>query len=213
VATFQRWNGKHDSAEKCHTGSETYKATVETSTLKMLTQKGTVSTIIKRATANLIQSATVGLRVLGTFIFLSTKDRPVDNSLLIHKLIRRFELLHRDLPVPGRELTGVHFAMEFLNSNTKSWLESKLEDGKYISAKGKKVIVIGGGGDTGTDCIATSTRHGCTELINLELLPQPPQGIRGQKSVYPVSCLRHGIDAVVRDEPETCDCENQDLLI
>ncbi|KAI3757716.1 hypothetical protein L6452_05262 [Arctium lappa] len=80
----------------------------------------------------------------------------------------------RDLPVPGRELSGVHFAMEFLHANTKSLLDSNLEDGKYISAKGKKVIVIGGG-DTGTDCIGTSIRHGCTSIVNLELLPEPPR--------------------------------------
>ncbi|XP_030500072.2 glutamate synthase [NADH], amyloplastic isoform X1 [Cannabis sativa] len=79
----------------------------------------------------------------------------------------------RDLPVPGRELSGVHFAMEFLHANTKSLLDSNLEDGKYISAKGKKIVVIGGG-DTGTDCIGTSIRHGCTSIVNLELLPEPP---------------------------------------
>ncbi|XP_019414790.1 PREDICTED: glutamate synthase [NADH], amyloplastic isoform X1 [Lupinus angustifolius] len=80
----------------------------------------------------------------------------------------------RDLPVPGRELSGIHFAMEFLHANTKSLLDSNLQDGNYISAKGKKVVVIGGG-DTGTDCIGTSIRHGCSSVINLELLPQPPQ--------------------------------------
>ncbi|XP_012851952.1 PREDICTED: glutamate synthase 1 [NADH], chloroplastic isoform X2 [Erythranthe guttata] len=80
----------------------------------------------------------------------------------------------RDLPVPGRDLSGVHFAMEFLHANTKSLLDSNLEDGNYISAKGKKVVVIGGG-DTGTDCIGTSIRHGCTNIINLELLPEPPR--------------------------------------
>ncbi|ONK69929.1 uncharacterized protein A4U43_C05F28330 [Asparagus officinalis] len=80
----------------------------------------------------------------------------------------------RDLPVPGREFSGVHFAMEFLHANTKSLLDSNLEDGKYISAKGKKVVVIGGG-DTGTDCIGTSIRHGCTNVVNLELLPEPPR--------------------------------------
>ncbi|XP_041998085.1 glutamate synthase [NADH], amyloplastic-like [Salvia splendens] len=79
----------------------------------------------------------------------------------------------RDLPVPGRDLSGVHFAMEFLHANTKSLLDSNLQDGKYISAKGKKVVVIGGG-DTGTDCIGTSIRHGCTSIVNLELLPKPP---------------------------------------
>lgn len=83
-------------------------------------------------------------------------------------------VLYRDLPVPGRELKGVHFAMEFLTANTKSLLDSNLEDGNYISAKGKKVVVIGGG-DTGTDCIGTSVRHGCTQMVNLELLPQPPE--------------------------------------
>ncbi|MBA0744480.1 hypothetical protein Gogos_007097 [Gossypium gossypioides] len=80
----------------------------------------------------------------------------------------------RDLPVPGRDLSGVHFAMEFLHANTKSLLDSDLLDGNYISAKGKKVVVIGGG-DTGTDCIGTSIRHGCSSIVNLELLPQPPQ--------------------------------------
>jgi len=79
----------------------------------------------------------------------------------------------RDLPIPGRELNGVHFAMDFLTTNTKSLLDSNLADGQYISAEGKRVIVIGGG-DTGTDCIGTSVRHGCSAMINLELLDQPP---------------------------------------
>ncbi len=79
----------------------------------------------------------------------------------------------RDLPIPGRELEGVHFAMEFLLKNTKSLMDSKLQDGAYIDAKGKRVIVIGGG-DTGTDCIGTSLRHGCSSLVNFELLPKPP---------------------------------------
>ncbi len=79
----------------------------------------------------------------------------------------------RDLPIPGRELNGVHFAMEFLTASTKSLLDSNLEDGAYISAKGKHVIVIGGG-DTGTDCIGTSLRHGCRSLKNFELFPKPP---------------------------------------
>ena len=79
----------------------------------------------------------------------------------------------RDLPIPGRDLNGVHFAMDFLTVNTKSLLDSNLEDGNYISATDKKVIVIGGG-DTGTDCIGTSVRHGCANMVNLELLNQPP---------------------------------------
>ena len=79
----------------------------------------------------------------------------------------------RDLPIPGRQLEGVHFAMEFLTANTRSLLDSQLQDGKFISAAGKKVVVIGGG-DTGTDCIATSLRHGCTQLVNFELMDRPP---------------------------------------
>ncbi len=79
----------------------------------------------------------------------------------------------RDLPVPGRDLNGVHFAMDFLTANTRSLLNSNLQDGEYISAKDKHVIVIGGG-DTGTDCIGTSLRHGCKSLVNLELLDKPP---------------------------------------
>ena len=80
----------------------------------------------------------------------------------------------RDLPIPGRELSGVHFAMDFLTRNTRSLLDSDLSNGDYISAKDKDVIVIGGG-DTGTDCIGTSLRHGAKSLVNFELFPQPPQ--------------------------------------
>jgi len=79
----------------------------------------------------------------------------------------------RDLPVPGRELKGVHLAMEFLTAHTKSLLDSNLQDGNYISAEGKKVIVIGGG-DTGTDCIGTSLRHGCSSVVNFELMSPAP---------------------------------------
>jgi glutamate synthase (NADPH/NADH) len=78
----------------------------------------------------------------------------------------------RDLPIPNRSLNGIHFAMEFLHKNTKSLLDSELADHTYISAKGKDVIVIGGG-DTGNDCIGTSVRHGAKSVVNFELLPQP----------------------------------------
>jgi NAD(P)H-dependent glutamate synthase small subunit len=66
--------------------------------------------------------------------------------------------LPRDLAIPGRELGGVHFAMEFLTANTKSLLNSNLQDGQYINAKDQRVIVIGGG-DTGADCIGTARRR------------------------------------------------------
>jgi len=79
----------------------------------------------------------------------------------------------RDLPIPGRNLRGIHFAMEFLANNTRSLLDSGLGDGRYLSARGKRVIVIGGG-DTGTDCIGISIRHGCSSVVNFELFPQPP---------------------------------------
>lgn len=77
----------------------------------------------------------------------------------------------RDLPIEGRHLKGVHFAMEFLHANTKSLLDGH-RNGKYISATDKDVVVIGGG-DTGTDCVGTSMRHGCKSLVQLEILPKP----------------------------------------
>jgi len=78
----------------------------------------------------------------------------------------------RDLNLEGRRLSGIHFAGEFLHANTKSLLDSQHKDGKYVSAKGKDVVVIGCG-DTGTDCVATSLRHGCHSLVQLEILPRP----------------------------------------
>jgi len=84
----------------------------------------------------------------------------------------------RDLPIPGRELDGIHFAMDFLTANTRSLLDSNLQDGRSISARDKHVIVIGGG-DTGTDCIGTSLRHGCASLVNFEILPRPPAARAG----------------------------------
>ena len=79
--------------------------------------------------------------------------------------------VHRDIQVEGRELKGVHYAMDFLHASTKSLLDSNLEDGNYISAEGKDVIVIGGG-DTGTDCLATSVRHNCKSLTQFDVYDQ-----------------------------------------
>ncbi len=89
----------------------------------------------------------------------------------------------RSLPVDGRNLNGVHFAMEFLTANTRSLLDSELKDGNYIDAKDKHVLVIGGG-DTGTDCIGTSLRHGCKSVVNFELMPRPPEG-RAEDNPWP----------------------------
>jgi glutamate synthase (NADPH/NADH) small chain len=81
--------------------------------------------------------------------------------------------LARDLPVEGRGLQGIHFAMDFLHRNTKSLLDSNLQDGQGLPAKDRHVIVIGGG-DTGTDCVGTALRHGCRSLVQFEILPKPP---------------------------------------
>ncbi len=79
----------------------------------------------------------------------------------------------RDLPVEGRTLQGIHLAMDFLSRNTKSLLDSGLADGRYLSAAGRDVVVIGGG-DTGNDCVGTSIRHGARSVTQLEILPRPP---------------------------------------
>jgi glutamate synthase (NADPH) small chain len=78
----------------------------------------------------------------------------------------------RDLPVAGRDLKGIHFAMDYLTHNTRSLLDGH-KNGNFISAEGKDVMVIGGG-DTGTDCVGTAMRHGSKSLVQLEILPRPP---------------------------------------
>jgi len=86
----------------------------------------------------------------------------------------------RNLPIEGRDLKGIHFAVEFLHANTKHLLDRKYGDTQsfgsfnypYVSAEGKDVVVIGGG-DTGTDCVGTSLRQGCKSLTQLEILPRP----------------------------------------
>jgi NAD(P)H-dependent glutamate synthase small subunit len=93
-----------------------------------------------------------------------------DALLLATGATRPFDPVGR---CPGRELAGIHVAMDFLTRNTKRLLDSQLGDGHYLSAKGKHVIVIGGG-DTGADCIGTSLRHGCASIVNFELLDKPP---------------------------------------
>ena len=86
----------------------------------------------------------------------------------------------RDLPIEGRNFKGIHFAMEFLHGNTKALLD---QTPPPITAEGKDVIIIGGG-DTGTDCVGTSLRHGCKSLIQVEILPRPPES-RAKDNPWP----------------------------
>jgi glutamate synthase (NADPH/NADH) small chain len=79
----------------------------------------------------------------------------------------------RDLPIPGRELAGIHFAMDFLPQQNRRVSGEALGDAEPILATGKKVVVIGGG-DTGSDCIGTSIRQGAVSVTNFEIMPQPP---------------------------------------
>jgi len=112
-----------------------------------------------------------------TFITNADVGRTIDASELAEKndamLLATGATKPRDLPIEGRDLEGIHFAMEFLTANTRSLLDSNHQDGNFISARDKNVVVIGGG-DTGCDCIGTSVRHGCKSLVNLEIVPQPP---------------------------------------
>ena len=80
----------------------------------------------------------------------------------------------RDLPIPGRELKGIHFAMDFLPQQNRRVSGEALGNVEPILATGKKVVVIGGG-DTGSDCIGTSIRQGATSVTNFEIMPQPPE--------------------------------------
>ena len=121
-------------------------------------------------------------------IFLTNTE--VGKNYPVEKLMEEFNAIvlctgatkPRDLPIEGRQLKGIHFAMEFLHANTKSLLDQRSE-GSPVSAKGKDVVVIGGG-DTGTDCVGTSMRHGCNSLTQLEILPQPPMN-RAKDNPWP----------------------------
>ncbi len=103
------------------------------------------------------------------------KDIPVED------LLKEFDAIAlcggsehaRDLPVPGRDLIGIHFAMEFLTQQNRRNAGDKISSTDEITAKGKNVVVLGGG-DTGSDCIGTSIRHGAKSVTSFELLPKPP---------------------------------------
>jgi glutamate synthase (NADPH) small chain len=89
----------------------------------------------------------------------------------------------RDLPVPGRELPGIHFAMEYLTLSNKRCEGDHIADGRFISAKGKRVVIIGGG-DTGADCLGTVHRQGAASVHQFELLPRPPD-VRAADNPWP----------------------------
>ena len=91
--------------------------------------------------------------------------------------------LPRDLPVPGRELQGIHFAMEYLTLSNKRCEGDEISDGRFISADGKRVVIIGGG-DTGADCLGTVHRQGARSVHQFELLPKPPDA-RGPDNPWP----------------------------
>lgn len=120
--------------------------------------------LMRDAGVNFVVNADVGKNV-------DVKKLMQDNDAL---LLATGATIPRDLPIDGRKLHGIHFAMDFLTANTRSLLDSNLKDGKYISARDKHVVVIGGG-DTGTDCIGTSLRHGCKSVVNFELMSKPPK--------------------------------------
>ena len=89
----------------------------------------------------------------------------------------------RDIKAAGRDAKGIYFAVDFLSATTKSLLDSDLKDNKYISAKGKKVVVIGGG-DTGNDCVGTALRHGAASVVQLEMMPKAPEK-RAENNPWP----------------------------
>ena len=89
----------------------------------------------------------------------------------------------RDIKAEGRDAEGIYFAVDFLRSTTKSLLDSGLSDGRYISAKDKDVVIIGGG-DTGNDCVGTSVRHGCKSVTQLEMMPKLPDE-RAENNPFP----------------------------
>ena len=89
----------------------------------------------------------------------------------------------RDLAVPGREAQGVWFAVDFLKETTRSLLSNNLADGTYPSARGKHVVIVGGG-DTGNDCVGTCIRHGCESVVQLEMMPKAPDS-RAENNPWP----------------------------
>ncbi|MDO5425931.1 MAG: glutamate synthase subunit beta [Eubacteriales bacterium] len=121
--------------------------------------------------------------------FVTNAD--VGNDIKASKLLKEFDRVvlccgasnPRDIKVPGRESKGIYFAVDFLKATTKSLLDSNFADQQFIPAKGKKVMVIGGG-DTGNDCVGTSIRLGAASVLQLEMMPKLPD-TRGENNPWP----------------------------
>lgn len=116
----------------------------------------------------------------------------VGSNISAKDLVKQFDALvlcggaeqPRDLPVPGRELEGIYFAMQFLTQQNRINLGRKISAKERISAEGKHVVVLGGG-DTGSDCIGTSNRQGALSVTNFELLPRPPETRDAKTNPWP----------------------------
>jgi NAD(P)H-dependent glutamate synthase small subunit len=109
------------------------------------------------------------------------KEVEIGRDVSAHYLLNKFDAvviasgtpLARDIAIPGRELKGIHFALDYLTQQTKLVLNDTIAPEEYIDAKDKHVVVIGGG-DTGSDCVGSVIRRGCASVTQVELLPQPP---------------------------------------
>ncbi|MDD3368740.1 MAG: glutamate synthase subunit beta [Lachnospiraceae bacterium] len=115
----------------------------------------------------------------------------VGKDIKVDKLKKEFDRIvlacgaanPRDIKADGRDAKGIYFAVDFLKANTKSLLDSNLQDGNYVNCKGKNVVIIGGG-DTGNDCVGTAIRHGCKSVTQLEMMPKAPDS-RAENNPWP----------------------------
>lgn len=113
-------------------------------------------------------------------VFMTGVD--VGKDLKAEKLLKDFDRVvlacgasnPRDINVPGRDAKGIYFAVDFLKANTKSLLDSDFADGNFVNTKDKNVVIIGGG-DTGNDCVGSSIRQGAKSVVQLEMMPKPPE--------------------------------------
>ena len=129
------------------------------------------------------------LKASGVKFVLSTE---VGKDIPAQELVDQFDAVllcggatkARGLEVEGNDLKGIYFAVDFLKANTKSLLDSNFADGSYIDPKDKDVIIIGGG-DTGTDCVATALRHGCRSVHQFEIMPEPPKSRQEATNPWP----------------------------